>query len=102
MEPNDFSSCGRGSPKKHFRKIILKSGHWSRSRCHLKVFLFLALAAISFSAAERFSNYGTGSPKGHFFEIILKSIHCSRTRCHLKVLLFEALAADLFSKEKRF
>ena len=27
----------------HFCEIILKSVHWSRRRCHLKVFLFLAL-----------------------------------------------------------
>ena len=36
-----------------FCEIILKSVHWS-TRCHLKVFLFLALVAISFSGAERF------------------------------------------------
>ena len=33
---------GRGSPKEHFRKIILKYGLWSGRRCHLKFFfLFL-------------------------------------------------------------
>ena len=40
--------------KEHFCKIILKSGLWPRRRCHLKVFLFLALAAILFSGAERY------------------------------------------------
>ena len=46
---NDFSNYGRGSPKKHFYAIILKSVHWSRRRCHLK--FFLALEAILFNFA---------------------------------------------------
>ena len=37
MEQNDFSNFGRGSPKDHFCEIILKSVHWSRRRCRLKV-----------------------------------------------------------------
>ena len=37
-----------------FCEIILKSVHWSGKRCHLKVFLFLALVAILFSGAEQF------------------------------------------------
>ena len=32
---------GKGSPKEYFSQIILKSVHWSRRRCHLKVFLHL-------------------------------------------------------------
>ena len=40
------------SPKEHFCEIILKSSHWPRSRYRLKVFLFLALAAIFFGGAE--------------------------------------------------
>ena len=36
------------SPKEHFCEIILKSFSWSRRRCHLKVFLLLALAVILF------------------------------------------------------
>ena len=38
MEPNHFSSFGNYSIKKHFCEIILKSGNWSRRRCHLKAF----------------------------------------------------------------
>ena len=76
----------RGSPKEHFRKIILKSGHWSRS-CHLKVFLL-----FFFSSGGHFVQWSRtilalfvrGSPKKHFCEIILKSVHWSR-RCHLEV-----------------
>ena len=41
-----------GHPKNISMKF--KSGHWSRRICNLKVFLFLALAAILFSGAERF------------------------------------------------
>ena len=46
------SNFDRGPPKEHFCEIILKSVHWSQRRSHLKVFLFLALAAILFSGAE--------------------------------------------------
>ena len=53
VERKGFSNFGRGPPKEHFCKINLKSVHWSR-RCHLKVFLFLALTAILFSGAKRF------------------------------------------------
>ena len=35
----------------HFCANILKSGHWPRMRC-LKIFYFLALAAILFNGAE--------------------------------------------------
>ena len=36
----------------HFCANILKSGHWPKTRCHLKIFYFLALAAILFNGAE--------------------------------------------------
>ena len=36
----------------HFCANILKSGHWPRTRCCLKIFYFLALAAILFNGAE--------------------------------------------------
>ena len=42
--------------KKHSCEIISKSIHWLR-RSHLKVFLFLALAAILFIQAERFEQF---------------------------------------------
>ena len=41
-------------PKEHFCETISKSGHWPRRRCHLKVFLFLALAVIFFRRVEPF------------------------------------------------
>ena len=51
-----------GYPKKHFCEIILKSGHWPRRRCHLKLFLFffllfLALVAILFSGVKPFEQF---------------------------------------------
>ena len=51
---NHFSNFGKGSLEEHFCEIILKSGHRSKRRCHLKVFLFLALTAILFSRVEPF------------------------------------------------
>ena len=36
----------------YFCANILKSGHWPRTRRHLKIFYFLALAAILFNGAE--------------------------------------------------
>ena len=102
MEPNNFSNFGRGSPKEHFCEIILKSGHWSRRRCHLKVFLFLALVAILFSGEEPFLQFGRGSSKKQFCEIILKSVHRSWRRYHLKIFLFLDLVAILFSGAERF
>ena len=54
VERNHFSNFGKWSPKEHFCEIILKLGHWPWRRCHLKVFLFLALVAILFSGAEPF------------------------------------------------
>ena len=38
----------------YFCVIILKSVHWSRRRCHLKVFSIFALVAILFSGVEQF------------------------------------------------
>ena len=40
--------------EEHFCEIILKSGNWPRRICDLKIFLFLALAAILFSCTEPF------------------------------------------------
>ena len=103
MEWSDFSNFGKGSSSKdHFCEIILKSGHWSTMRCHLKVFLCLALVAILFSGAEwsYFSNFGRWSPKEHFCDIILKSGNWSR-RCHLKVYQFLARVGILLCGAKR-
>ena len=81
MERNDFSNFARKSPEAHFCEIILKSVHWSMRRCHLKVFLFLPLAA----ERNDFCNFGRGSPKEQLYEIILKLVDSSRRRCHLNV-----------------
>ena len=57
MEQNGLISFDRQSPKEHFYIIISKSMHWLRRRSRLKVFLFLALAAILFNGAERFEQF---------------------------------------------
>ena len=53
-ERNHLSNFASGSPKEHFCEIILQSGHTPTKRCHLKIFIFLAMAAILTSLAEPF------------------------------------------------
>ena len=75
-EWNDFSTFGKGSSKKHFCEIILKSGHWSRKRGHFKVFSIFSSGG-HFVQCNRtsFAILVEGYPKKHFCEIILKSVH---------------------------
>ena len=56
-ERNGLSNFGRRLPNEPSCKIISKSMHWLRRRSHLKVFLFLALAAILFIGEERFEQF---------------------------------------------
>ena len=56
MEEKGLSNFGRGSPEEPSCIIISKSMHWFR-RSGLKVFLFLALAAILFNGGERFEQF---------------------------------------------
>ena len=56
-EWNHFSNFDKGASEKHFCEIILKLGPWPRRRCHLKVFLSLALMAILFSGVELFRQF---------------------------------------------
>ena len=49
-----LSNFGRRYPKEYSCEIILKLDKWLWRRCHFKVFLFLALAAILFSGAKPF------------------------------------------------
>ena len=44
-------------------------------RCHFKIFLFLALAAILVSGEEPFSNFCKRAQEEHFCETILKLGH---------------------------
>ena len=98
---------GRGSSKKHFCEIILKSAYWPWRRCCLTFFFFFCLFVFflfffvcffffffcfffllwePFCSAEQnhFSNFGRGSSKEHFCEIISKSSHWPRRRGRLK------------------
>ena len=92
-----MSSFGRGSPKEYSCEIILKLGQWPWRRCHLKVFLFLALGAILFSGAELLGNFGRGYPKEHSCKIISKSVHWFRRRCLLSKLLTDEKTFKGFS-----
>ena len=60
-EQNSLSNFCRLSPKEHSCIIISKSMHWLFLLLdwllHLKVFLFLALAAILFNGAEQFEQF---------------------------------------------
>ena len=47
-----LSSFDTGPPKEIY-EIILNLSNWPRRRYHLNAFLFLDLAAIKFSGAER-------------------------------------------------
>ena len=69
---------GRGSSKKHFCEILLKSAYWPWSRC-CSTFLFFALVE-----QNHFSKTGRGSSKEHSGEIILKLAHWPKRRCRLK------------------
>ena len=60
-----LSSFCRQSPKEHSCIIISKSMHWLR-RSRLKVFLFLALAAILFNGAEQFEQFWYKITQGPF------------------------------------
>ena len=55
--------CGNGSvPLSHSGNVVPRIGihtytHWLWRRSHLKVFLFVALAAILFNGAEQFEQF---------------------------------------------
>ena len=44
---------GRGSPKKHFCEILLKSAYWPWSRCCLTVFFFFFCSGRHFVQQSR-------------------------------------------------
>ena len=54
---NGLSNFGGQSPKEHSSIIISKLMHWLRRQSRLKLFLFLALAAILFNGAEQFQQF---------------------------------------------
>ena len=87
-EQNHFNQFDRVSLKEHVCEIILKSGHWSRRRCHLKLFSIFSSGGHSVQwSGTILAIFGRGSSKEHFCEIILKLDHWSRRRCRLKKLL---------------
>ena len=97
-----MSNFGRHSPKEHSCIFFLKSMHWLRRRSRLKVFLFLALAAILFNGSERFEQFGRGSPKEHSCEIIQNLSIDLAEEVAKSIFLFIALAAILFNVAEFF
>ena len=93
-----MSNFGRGSSKEPFCKIIPKSMHWLRRRSSLKVFVFLALAAILFNGAEWFEPFFVDS---HLRNIPVKLFQNLSTdlaeEVFKTVFLFIALAAIFFN-----
>ena len=57
MALNSLSNFSRELPKEPSCEIISKSMHRLSRRSRLKVFLFLALAAILFNKAESFEQF---------------------------------------------
>ena len=73
-ERNCLSNFGRRSPKEYSCIIISKSIHWLRQRSRVKVFLFLALVAISMEQ-NGLCSFGRGLLKENSCEIILNSVY---------------------------
>ena len=88
MERNGLRTFGRGSSKEPSCKIISKSMNWLRRRSHLKVFLFLALAASCSTERNGLSNFGRQSPKEHSCEIISKAVHRFSKKESLEAYLY--------------
>ena len=85
MAQNSLSNFGKKFPKEPSCETIPKSVHRFSRRSHLKLFSFIALAAILFNGAEPMSNFGRGLAKEHFCEIISKSVHQFSSRSCLKL-----------------
>ena len=93
---------GKGSSKKHFCEIVLKSAFWPWRRCCLTGFFFFVFFLLwcPFCSAEQnhFSNFGRGSSMEHSCEIILKSTHWPWRRGRLKV--FSIFSSDGHSNQQ--
>ena len=104
MEPNHFSNffC-KGTLKKHFSEIILKSGLCPRRRCRLKCFFSTLSSGGHFVLQSRTSV--AVLVKGNERNISVKLFEIGplvREEMSFKVFLFLALAAILFSRAKPF
>ena len=79
MNHDGVNNLGRGSPKKHFRQIILKSVHLFLTKKIFKVFYtdlqgIPQAAMFFFTNNDGLNNLGRGSPKEHIYHIIFKSV----------------------------
>ena len=93
--PNGLNNLGRGSPKKHFCKIIWKLVQWFLTRRFFLSFLYRYIGKISpapwrpcfLTNPNGLNNLGRGSPKEYFCKIILKSVQWFLTRRFLKLTI---------------
>ena len=86
------------SPEYHWNQIISKSLHRFSRRSPLKLFLFIALAAILFNRAEGFEQFWWTVTKGAFLYNYFKINALVKEEKSFKVFfLFLALAAILFN-----
>ena len=99
VERNQFYKFCNESPKKYFCEIILKSEHWPRRRCSLKVFCFSSVGHFSQRGGTIIAIMVECHPRS---EIILKWGHWHRRRCRLNVFLVLALIDTLFSGAEPF
>ena len=92
--PNGLNNLGRGSPKEHFCKIILKSVQWFLASRFFKVFYIDYIGKRSpapwrpcfLTNPNGLNNLRRGSPKEHFCKIIWKSAQWFLTRRFFKFL----------------
>ena len=97
-----FANFGSGSLKVHFCEIILKSGHWSRRRCHLELFSPFSFGGHFVQPSQTILiNLVEGHPRNisvkNYFEISPLVQEMS-----FKEFLFLALVAILFSGAEWF
>ena len=88
MAHDSLSNSGTELPKEPSCKIISKSMPWLRRRSCLKVFLFLAPAAILFNGAEWFEQFWQIVTKEHSCEIISKIFSWIKQKKSLKAYFY--------------
>ena len=117
-----LNNLGRGSPKEHVCRVILKSGQWFLTRRFLKFSIliyrenkprpwqpfFLFFFFFFLTNQDGLNNLGRGSPTKHSCQVILKSVQCFMTRTFLKfsIKIYREnkprSLADMFSDESRW
>ena len=95
MNHGGLNNLGRGSSKKHYCKIILKSVQCFMTRRFLKFSILIykenkprpPWRPCFLTNPNGLNNLATGSPKEHFCKIIWKSVQWFRSRRFLKFFI---------------